>query len=445
MMKRMMKRLGAGMLALVLGLPLFACAAEDGGAQGGLPVPESKPEEKEAERHVEMEYSSSGIAVPEKAVGAPMSEEFVRAAADFGLSMLKQQKKGVNTMLSPVSLLCALGMTANGAAGDTLSQMEDVLFGGIPAEEANRYFLHYRENLPDGQGGVSLRIANSVWFNDMNADFAVNTEFLSKNASYYGAGAFGRNFRHPDTVTEVNRWVSDNTDGMIPSILDKLTGEELMLLVNTVLFDGKWKETYKDSDILPMYFNAYDGSKNEVDMLCSKEGRYFTLGEGMGFIRPYAERYSFVGILPDEGVDVYEYAASLTGDALVDAIKKPVFGQARVRIPEFTFDYGVSAVEALRALGMTDAFDGDRADFSRLGEMQGANLFVSDVIHKTRIELSRTGTKAAAATAVVVAPTSAGPSAPKPVEIYLDRPFVFAITDNETGLVLFCGIVTEIE
>ena len=349
-------------------------------------------------------------------------------------------------MLSPLSLLYALGMTANGAAGETLVQMEDVLYGGISAEEANAYFLNYMQKVSDGAGGVSLDIANSIWFNSRNEHFVVRDTFLNTNRNYYGAGVFGRDFLAPETVTEVNTWVSDNTDGMIPSVISELRESDLMLLINTVLFDGKWERTYGEEDIREMYFTAYDGTFSEAKMLCSEESMHFSLGQGKGFVRPYAERYSFVGILPDDGVDVYDYAASLTGDDLIDsvtdAMENPQGKDALVRIPEFTFDYDTEASDALISLGMTDAFSAD-ADFGRLGESENG-MCIGSVIHKTRIELSRSGTKAAAVTAVLVTGSCAPIDYEPPVQIYLDRPFVFAITDNETGLPLFLGIVTEI-
>ncbi len=376
----------------------------------------------------------------------PMSDAFVRAAADFGWEMLNLQEKGTNMMISPVSLLYALGMTANGAEGNTLSQMEDVLYGGISAEEANRYFLDFTRNLPDGDSGTLLNIANSIWINTRNEHFVVREAFLETNRTYYGAGVFGRDFLDSATVPEVNQWVSDNTDGMIPSVIDRLDEEDLMLLINTVLFDGKWEQTYSEDDIREMIFTAYNGSTSYVPMLCSEEWRYFSLGDGLGFVRPYAERYSFVGLLPAEGVDVYDYAASFTGadfvDAVTEAMMTPTGKEALVRIPEFTFDYSTSAVELLSALGMTDAFT-SAADFSRMGEAD-TGICIGDVIHKTRIELTRDGTKAAAVTAVVATATGAAPNYEPPVQIFLTRPFVFAIVDNETGLPIFCGIVTEI-
>ncbi len=446
-----MKRiLALGLSALLLAGALTSCVVmlPDEKIDG---MEFDKGKEEKLDGHDFVGYAAANMEYPTcDPIGedaAPMSDAFIRAAADFGLDMLRLQVKGENTMISPVSLLYALGMTANGASGNTLSQMEDVLYGGISADEANRYFLDFMKNLPDGTGGASLDIANSIWINNRNANFVVREPFLETNRAYYGAGVFGRDFLDPATVPEVNKWVSDNTDGMIPSVISELHEEDLMLLINTVLFDGKWEQTYGEDIIREMVFTNYDGSTSNAKMLCSEEWRHFAFGEGQGFVRPYAERYSFVGILPAEGVDVYDYVSSFTGASLVDviteAMKTPTGREALVRIPEFTFDYSTSAVESLSALGMTDAFT-TAADFSRMGESD-SGICIGDVIHKTRIELTRDGTKAAAVTAITVTATGAVPDYVPPVQIYLTRPFVFAIFDNETALPIFCGIVTEIE
>ncbi len=449
-MKRTVKRiLSLGLSALLFAGALTSCVTmlPEEKLDGQLL---DKGEEVKLDGHDLVGYAAANMEYPtcdpsgEDAL--PMSDAFVRAAADFGWEMLKRQEKGENTMISPVSLLYALGMTANGASGETLSQMEDVLYGGISADEANRYFLAFSQNLPDGDGGALLDIANSIWINTRNEHFVVREPFMETNRAYYGAGVFGRDFLDPATVPEVNKWVSDNTDGMIPSVISELNEEDLMLLINTVLFDGKWAQTYGEYDIREMVFTNYDGSTSPAQMLCSEEWRHFSFGDGVGFVRPYAEKYSFVGILPEEGVDVYDYVQSFTGTNLVDAVteamKTPTGREALVRIPEFTFDYSTSAVESLAALGMTDAFT-TAADFSRMGEAENG-ICIGDVIHKTRIELTRNGTKAAAVTAVVATATGAPVDYVPPVEIYLTRPFVFAIVDNETGLPIFSGIVTEI-
>lgn len=424
------KQWTAAFLTLSLLAPAFAGCA-------GKEIPDPAPEE------IVTDYTASGLGSASGAEGEPMSGAFVCAAADFGFSALNALKQSGNMMLSPVSLLYALGMTANGAKGDTKSQMENTLFGGIPVEEANRFFRGFADALPAGDNGVKLNLANSIWLNQMRGDFSVNAEFLSVNASYYDAGVFGLDFQRDNAVGQINRWTSEHTDGMIPNLLSDLSPDALMVLVNTVLFDGKWEQTYADYAVTTRPFTSYNGTSSEREMLSSTENAYFRLGSGTGFIRPYAEKYSFVGILPDEGTDIYEYAASVDGASFVDAVTHPTKDDVLVRIPSFTFEYGTEMQNALSALGMPDAFDGGKADFSGMGEC-GENIYIGRVIHKTKIELTREGTKAAGATAVIVETTAAMPTK-EPVRVYLDRPFLFAIIENDTGLPVFCGIVSELE
>ena len=426
-MNKIKRWIAAGLALAVTAPALAACAQPEPKKTDGLTV----------------DYTASGLGSAAPAEGKAMSAEFVRAASDFGFSMLTNVAGDGNVMISPVSLLYALGMTANGAAGETRTQMEKVLFGGIGVDEANGYFRGFADSLPNGKGGVRLTLADSIWLNQARGDFSVNAEFLAANAAYFDAGVFGVDFAQEDAAGQINRWTSEKTDGMIPKLLDDLSADALMVLVNTVLFDGKWKETYRDSDVLKREFTSLDGTKTKREMLSSEEDRYFRLGEGIGFIRPYAEKYSFVGILPDEGKDVFDYAASITGEAFLSAVTKPQYGDVQVLLPSFTFEWGASVNDALISLGMEDAFDGHAADFSGMGEC-GENIYIGEVIQKTKIELTREGTKAAAATAVVVE-TLAMLDPREPVRIYLDRPFVFAIVDNETGLPVFCGIVSELK
>lgn len=423
--------LSAGILMGGLG----ACAHSDGGEYLDM-VTDDRGE------RLAVNYSASALGGAVPVSGEEMSEGFVAAAADLGFQLLNLTAEGNNSMVSPVSILYALGMTANGAAGETRTQMETVLFGGESTEAANRYFRAFSDSLPT-DNGVSLTIANSIWLNSLRGDFSVNEEFLSTNASYYGAEIVGLPFG-TDALGAINAWVSDKTDGMIPALLTDLDVNALTVLVNTVLFDGKWKEDYFDHAVFDATFTSADGTEAEREMLSSTEELYFRLGEGSGFIRPYAEKYSFVGILPDENIDVFAYAQTIRGADFVEAVREAEHTKVYVRIPSFTFDFSAELVEPLVQLGMIDAFDSTTADFSALGECAGENIFLSEVIHKTRIELSRTGTKAAAATAVMVEATSAMPTE-EPKRIFLNRPFVFAIVENETGLPVFCGIVSELK
>lgn len=422
--------LAAGMLLPILG----GCAAGENPVGG---------DGSDTDEPVFVDYSASGLGSASPAESAEMSKEFVQASSAFGFELLGKTAQSGNMMISPVSVLYALGMTSLGSAGNTRTQMEKTLFGGISAEDAAKYFRGFADTLPDSEK-AKVTIANSIWLNQLQGRFSVNAEFLSDNASYYGADVFGLPF-NMEALERVNGWISDKTDKMIPQMLDDIAPDALMMLVNTVLFDAKWRTEYTQYQVSDQDFTSYDGTVTKRETLSSSEYGYFELGKGAGFLKPYAEKYSFVGILPNEGEDVFKYAQSIDGKAFVDAVTGASRDKVLVRIPSFTFDSSASLEGILAEMGMSDAFSGSKADFSAMGECaDGGNIHISRVLHKTRIELTRSGTKAAAATVVEMKATSAAPTA-KPKQIYLDRPFVFAIVENETGLPLFCGVVSELK
>ncbi len=418
--------------ALLLTTLLTACSEADPSGLSGAEL---------------VDYSSSQPSVP-PAEGERPSARFVDAAADFGFSLLRRLPREDAVMISPLSLLCALGMTANGARGETLSQMESALFGGMAIPDANRYMRGLLDTVP-GIGPTTLKISDSLWLNRRAGSFSVDAGFLNTNAAVYDADVFGYNFA--EGPARINDWISAKTDGMIPSLLDVLGAEDLMVLTNAVLFDGKWRAAYEEQDIRTRTFTSRSGVTAEREMLFSRENSYFRLGDGVGFLRPYdAEpeqtRYSFVGLLPDEGVDVYDYLNSFTGAQFVDAARSHLdFSRdVYVMIPSMEFDTNAPLTDLL-AETMPDAFDPEAADFSGMGTLEGGNLALSLVMHKTRLELSREGTKAAAATAVLVTGAAALPTPPPPpIEIYLTRPFLFAIVETSTCLPVFCGIVTAL-
>ncbi len=365
-----------------------------------------------------------------------IDDTFVSAAAKLGFTLLNAGSGKESRMVSPVSVLYALGLAANGAAGDTRTQMENALFAGVKTTEFNQYFRYFSQNQPQSEK-IKLNVANSAWINTLS-DFTPDPWFLINAANFFSADVYGVNYAAPGSAGRINAWTSEKTDGMIQKIVDELAPKSPLMLINAVLFDGKWKQTYADKDVRDRAFTSYDGSEAEREFLSSKESVYFRLGKGIGFERPYDEKYSFVGILPDAGTDVFDYAATIDGEAFVKALKNETRLNDRVFVdmPSFTFDYSAELSETLAGLGMPLAFSDD-ADFSAMGA--GAeDFFISSVLHKTRIELTREGTRAAAVTAITFGTTAIRQD--QPVYITLDRPFVFAIVDSETKLPVFCGI-----
>lgn len=381
--------------------------------------------------------------VPAKAVDVlPDMDAGAAAAADFGVRLFKtSMEEGKNTLISPLSVLYALAMTTNGADGETLAQMEQVL--GMDVDNLNSYMLAYLDLLPETKD-YKMSLANSIWFKD-DPNFAVEQSFLQTNADYYGAGAYKAAFDE-GTRNDINNWVKEHTDGMIPEIIDEIPDEAIMYLVNALAFDAKWADEYEEHQIREGRFTMEDGTRQEVDMMHSEEYTYLEDDLATGFIKYYKDRkYAFVAMLPNEGVTVSQYVDSLTGEHLRELLNNPQDLTVFASIPKFETEYDIEMSEVLQEMGMTDAFDWHVADFSRLGtyNVDGMNICINRVLHKTFISVSEQGTRAGAATAVEMVAEGAMEIV-EFKEVVLDRPFVYMLIDCETNLPFFIGTMMNV-
>ena len=381
--------------------------------------------------------------VPAKAVDVlPDMDAGAAAAADFGVRLFKtSMEEGENTLISPLSVLYALAMTANGADGETLAQMEQVL--GMGVDNLNSYMLAYLDLLPESKD-YKMSLANSIWFKD-DPNFAVEQSFLQTNADYYGAGAYKAAFDE-GTRNDINNWVKEHTDGMIPEIIDEIPDEAIMYLVNALAFDAKWADEYEEHQIREGRFTMEDGIRQDVDMMHSEEHTYLEDDMATGFIKYYKDRkYAFVAMLPNEGVSVSQYVDSLTGEHLRELLNNPQDLTVFASIPKFETEYDIEMSEVLQEMGMTDAFDWQVADFSRLGtyNVDGMNICINRVLHKTFISVSEQGTRAGAATAVEMVAEGAMEIV-EFEEVVLDRPFVYMLIDCETNLPFFIGTMMNV-
>lgn len=358
-------------------------------------------------------------------------------AEDFALRLFRaSMKEGENTLVSPLSVLSALAMTANGADGETLAQMEKVL--GMTTGDMNAYLYSYMDGLSD-----SLKPANSIWFKDSET-LTVKDTFLETNADFYRADIF-KSPMDETTLEEINGWVEEKTDGMIPEILDEIPELAVMYLVNALAFEAEWEEVYDEYSVHQRTFTTEDGTERSVDMMYSEEQHYLEDENAAGFLKYYDGRaYAFAALLPKEGVSVSEYVHSLTGEHLRELLANPETVTVNAGIPKFEAEYDGEMSEILTEMGMTDAFDGSRADFSRLGSSTEGNIYISRVLHKTFISVAEQGTKAGAATAVEMA--AEGAYIQEEIKtVTLDRPFVYMLIDCEQNLPFFIGTMMDME
>ena len=350
------------------------------------------------------------------------------AVTAFALSLLRSERAATEgVLISPVSVLNALGMVANGAGGDTLKQLETAAGMSLPAACKS----------------CTVSLANSAWVRE---DFRVEDDFLRSCVNYYGAEMYRSAF-DSGLVTDLNRWVSQKTDGMIDRLLEQAPDVLTMLyLVNAACFDARWDTPYTKADLrtgLP--FTAANGTQQTADYLTGTESIYLSGNNVTGFVKPYdGGKYAFVALLPDEGVTLEDYLENLTGEHLYKLITDHRSADVQVSIPKFDAQSELELEEPLKDMGITALFNVSTADLRGIGSApSGNNLYVSSVLHKTYLELDESGTRAAAAT-VVEAVGDALPSEDVKT-VTLDRPFLYMIVDTHACVPLFMGTVTSME
>lgn len=379
----------------------------------------------------------------EKVNTVELKEDFIKSTANFSVDLFKSSyTKGENSLISPTSVYLALGMTANGAEGNTLKEFEELLGReGIGIEDLNQYYYTMAQRLTDVKSG-KVSIANSIWYRD-DKSLTVNESFLQRNANYYKAAAYKSDFSSKETVTDINNWVKLNTEGFIDKIIDKIDQNNLMYLINAMYFEDKWKELYKKENIHDGEFRLEDGTTKKVEFMSSEENIYIKDNKAQGFIKPYkSEKYSFVAILPNEDVSVDDYIASLSGEGFMNLMEGKSNEQVNAVLPKFKDSYSIELKEPLKELGLNDCFDPSKANFSEMAKLDGGNISIGSALHKTFISVDDSGTKAAAATKVEML----NKSAPlQNINIILDRPFIYAIIDNETNLPIFMGTMMNPE
>ena len=371
-----------------------------------------------------------------------ISDEFKKNYASFSLELLSRSAGGKTALVSPLSVLTAMLMTANGAKGETLAELEKVLGGGMPVEEMNAQLYSFFETLCRSEKTV-FESANSVWVTD-SPSFHVDEDFIKLVENTFRAEIAEAPFTEPATVDAINDWCAQHTDNMIKKVLEytDVSADTVMVLINALCFEALWRVQYEDHQISDRTFNGEKGTK-AVKMMYSEESGYIKGEHETGFIKYYeGNEYAFMALLPESGMKMEDYLKTLTGERFVK-LAESRGGAVKAGIPQFKLDWSASLVDVLAKMGIELAFT-TRSDLSGLGyDDSGYPLYISDVIHKTHIEVDNAGTKAAAVTAVIVNKATAVYNPTIPPEVILDRPFVYAIVDTETMLPVFIGCVTD--
>ena len=369
--------------------------------------------------------------------------EMINATNTFGFSLLKQVNTTFadsNVFLSPLSASMALGMTMNGAEGTTFEEMRTALgFGPRTYEELNSSYRSLIELLRNLDPKVEFKIANAIYYDMVDIGAAVEPTFLDESRNYFDAEVKGLDFRRPEAVDTVNAWASRNTNGRIPTILDAIQSQIVMLLMNAIYFKGDWRMGFKASETTSQPFHALRGTDVAVSMMHRdggfRSGRFAnaTVAE-----LPYGgDAFVMTILLPDEGVNINTFVAGLTATSWEQATANLQDADVDLYLPKFKLAWEDTLNDELKTLGMRQAFRENEARFTRISRSMGDKLYIDFVKQKAFVDVNEVGTEAAAVTVVGIGVTSA------PVPMRIDRPFVFAIRERLSGAVVFLGKIVE--
>ncbi|MGE4586988.1 MAG: serpin family protein [Mangrovibacterium sp.] len=362
---------------------------------------------------------------------------------DFAFDLLKttvNAESKPNVFISPLSVSMALSMTLNGANGETAGEMLQALrVSGYTMEQINDYNQTLREALLEVDPSTELGIANSIW-NRLGISF--KEAFIKTNQTFYDAEVREMDFSDPQTLDAINNWCSDATDEKITKVLDGIPPEAVSYLVNAIYFKGIWQMKFEEKQTVSDLFTTENGSQQTVRMMQqTAEFRYASTENGGYLQLPYGNgAFNMVVMLPHDG----KSAEDLLGEANTENWNSLYYRTCNVnlKLPRFKIECSYDMEkEILPAMGMHKAFKAKEADFSGMTDL--LDIFISKVIHKTYVEVNEEGTEAAAVTAVEMLNTSL-PSEPEKIDFFVDRPFLFLIRENSTGVILFAGKIGEI-
>ena len=421
-----MRRILLALISLMLVASLAACSAPSASADE---VRSDEPREEQP------------------AVATGDIQSLVDGNNAFAFDLYHQAIDGSeNLFYSPYSISIALGMTYAGARGETENQMAQVMHYNLPHASLHPSFNYVDQALNSrGEGaqgkdgeGFRLNVVNAIWG---QKDYSFLQEYLDTLAMNYGAGLRVLDFQNAaeESRLAINGWVEDQTEDRIKDLIPEggVNSMTRLVLTNAVYFNAAWASQFEEGMTSPGEFHSLDGGVVHVPMMRQTDGFRYAETAGLKAVElPYdGHELSMVLLMPDS--DRFgEFEASLSSTVVEDAIGALQSTQVALTMPKFKLESSLSLNQALVELGMTDAFAPGMADFSGMDGTK--DLFISDVIHKSFVEVDEAGTEAAAATAVVMEATSAPM---QPVEMTVDRPFIFLIRDIETGAVLFVGRV----
>lgn len=387
--------------------------------------------------------SNNMINVPEdKHVSSlnKIGQSLVSSSSQFGFSLLKEinnSKKDENIFISPLSASMAFGMVLNGAKSDTYDEIKSVLgLNGLTQDEINANYKSVIETLSNVDGLVQFQSANSIWY---RSGFSVEQSFLDVNKNFYNASVQSADFNDPNTVNIINDWVKQNTNSKIDKIIDGISNDMVMYLINAIYYKGTWKYQFDKTLTadFPFYVPGTDGVQRKM-MLQETDLDYYSSSSYTTVDLPYGNNsYKMRIILPNSNSDVETILQNMNPDEFIKITGNMNKQHCVLKMPLFKLSFDMKLNDVLKNIGMKKAFDQLQADFTNINKNRV--LFISEAKQKTFIDVNEEGTEAAAVTSIGIARNTAIGGTPGPIYLNVDSPFLFMIYESNSNTILFMG------
>ena len=355
---------------------------------------------------------------------------------DFFRISQQDAKSAENIFLSPLSASMVLSMTASGAQGTTLQEMQKALgYGNMDQAQVNSYYQTLISSLGKLSDNTQIELANSLWY---DKNFKVKKSFKDTSKQYYLADATALDFNSPEAKNEINSWVERSTHGKITEMIDDIPAQTSMYLINALYFKGMWSEPFKEQDTRAGVFHLQNKQTVQADFMnITHDFKYYQDQKAQILEMPYGKgSFSMVFMLPNEGSSPQDLLQGMDSASLEETFSALHKRKLAVSVPKFKFSYQKELIELLKSIGMQEAFS-PNADFSNLSD--DSRTYIDEVLQKAFVEVNEEGTEAAAATSVGIALTSM----PMIEKVELNRPFIFMIKENSSNLILFMGTLAD--
>ena len=380
-------------------------------------------------------YVSAGEEKEAPKPASKQAQDLAMADNNFGLKLFKQlHKDGENRFISPTSIAVCMQMAGQAAGGDTRAEMDKAMeLGTLDAKAANRDLI----NELNSRDGVKLSIANSLWADPTRV--TLNEAYVKEVDEYFDSVARAIDFNDPKSVDVINGWISDKTNALITDMLDEIPPSAITYLINAIYFKGDWTDKFDKELTKEANFHLADGSTKTVKLMSRKDDIVYGEDTASQFAKlPYGKdgQAAMWVVLPKEGTSLDTIVKQLDASKLKQMSDNAWERKGTIKLPRFKLRYKETLNDSLQSLGIKKAFQLGEADFTRLGESHLGKIFIGRVLHEAVVIVNEEGTEAAAATIIEM---RAGSAPPKPFTMTCDKPFLFLITDEPTGAVLFIG------